>query len=255
MPGGWHNRSAKQAVENIGQYLNRYSAAAMAAGVSMLALAQPAQSEVIVTKKNLPITAYTPVTLDLNQDGIADFKFVWSGSNYDHSVKNSLNVEPLTGGQAVGTAGGSYGPYASALANGANIGPGGHFIAARNGKILLEHFYSFQSGIHSSKAQGKWDNLGPNRFLGVKFKIGGATHYGWVRITVSVTPYRGVAGTITAYAYETIANKKIEAGVSSDGAAAIQSNKKEDLEVNRGSLGMLAMGADGLELWRRENVR
>ena len=253
MPSGCE-RSVDHVGQNIHQHLNLYSAAAIAAGISMLALAQPAQSEVIVTKKNLPITAFTPVTLDLNQDGIADFKFVWSGSNYDHSVKNSLNVEPLTGGEAVGTAGGGYGPYASALARGANIGPGVNFTAARNGKILLEHFYSFQSGVHSSKAQGKWDNLGPDRFLGVKFRIGGATHYGWVRMTISVTPYRGVSGTITAYAYETIAGKKIGAGVTSDGAAAIQSNA-EDRGANQVSLGMLALGADGLEPWRRENLR
>ena len=44
MPRGWRNRSANQAVENIHQHLNLYSAAAMAAGVSMLALAQPAEA-------------------------------------------------------------------------------------------------------------------------------------------------------------------------------------------------------------------
>jgi hypothetical protein len=56
--------------------LSLYSAAAAAAGVSMLALAQPAAGEVVVTKKTIPLIGN--VSIDINSDGISDFAF------YDH---------------------------------------------------------------------------------------------------------------------------------------------------------------------------
>ena len=190
--------------------------------------------------------------IDLNKDGIADFKFSFYGMNYDHSVINSIHVDPLTGGQVVGTAAGQHGPYASALVRGANIGPSAHFVSGKNHKVLLERFYGFESGILSSSSQGKWNNLGPDRFVGVKFTIHGATHYGWVRVTLKVIPVDGVSGTVTAYAYETVPNKKIVVGISKD--AAVTSPTTSVHPGAGAALGMLASGADGLDIWRRESA-
>src|SRR5215469_15348836 len=58
-----------------------YSAAAIAAGVSALALAQPAESEVIVTRQQIKVPYWNSsgqpasVALDLNGDGVNDFYF------------------------------------------------------------------------------------------------------------------------------------------------------------------------------------
>jgi hypothetical protein len=217
--------------------------------VSLLALAQPARSEVVVTKKTIPISPFAPVMLDLNKDGIPDFKLSFSGSNYGHSVLNSIHVAALTGGQVVGTAAGPYGPYASALVRGANIGPSAHFVSGKNDKVLLARFHGVESGGLSSSTQGRWDNLGPDRFLGVKFAIHGETHYGWIRVTLNVAKVNGVSGTITAYAYETVGNKKIKVGVSTETTSASRT-RNSDTEIGA-SLGMLALGAPGLEIWRR----
>ena len=55
---------------------------------------------------------------------------------------------------------------------------------------------------------------------------------------------REISGTITAYAYETVANKPITIGSTTEMA--------DEPQAPNPSLGMLAMGTDGLTLWRRE---
>jgi hypothetical protein len=54
--------------------------------------------------------------------------------------------------------------------------------------------------------------------------------------------------TITGYAYESVANKPIKAGAA---AMATVDARVSDV-TNRPSLGMLAAGAEGMTLWRRE---
>jgi hypothetical protein len=234
--------------EDSGPQISSYVSTALAAGVSLMALAQSAQSEVIVTKKTISISPFSSVLLDLNKDGIADFKLSFTGSNYGHTVSNYINVVPLTGGEVVGSAAGKFGPYASALVRGANVGASAHFVGGMNGKVMLEHFLGIESGSLLSYTYGKWDNLGPNRFLGVKFPIHGQMHYGWIRITVNVAKVDGVSGTITAYAYETIPNKKITVGSSTDTTSDTATKAAVDAKP---SLGMLALGAPGLDIWRR----
>jgi hypothetical protein len=55
---------------------------------------------------------------------------------------------------------------------------------------------------------------------------------------------REISATITAYAYETVANKPITIGSTTEMA--------DEPKAPNPSLGMLAMGTDGLTLWRRE---
>jgi hypothetical protein len=102
---------------------------------------------------------------------------------------------------------------------------------------------------------GDWGSNQPNRYLGVKFLINGATHYGWVRLTVTTGPEQRFSATITSYAYETIAKKRITAGESSDGVDDTQAQENPvQVKTPCASLGMLALGSDGLALWRREKT-
>src|SRR5579862_9910203 len=130
MPHGWLNRSGNLAFKNIHQHLNLYSAAAMAAGVSVLALAHPAEGSVVVTKTNITVGFGSQVSIDINKDGINDFTIAGEGANYDHSFYATFAIRPLTGGKVVGGKRGPLGPYASALVKGANIGPSAHFSSS-----------------------------------------------------------------------------------------------------------------------------
>jgi hypothetical protein len=71
--------ATKAPSNNLNRQLGLYSLAAAAAGVSMLALAQPAAGEVVITRKTIPIGSL--VYLDMNHDGVADFTFYNSYSS------------------------------------------------------------------------------------------------------------------------------------------------------------------------------
>src|SRR5260370_35439347 len=127
-----------------------YSVAAAAAGVSMLALAQPAEGEVVVTRSNIPIppsyyggTQYL-VPIDLNNDGITDFSFSLYVFAY-HAFINDLHVEPKDGGAVVSSHPiGAF--YASALKPGAKIGPLAHFSSGE--RTEMEVAQGFEASSH-----------------------------------------------------------------------------------------------------------
>ncbi len=249
--------------EAIDHRLNLYSLAVAGASVSMLALSQAAEATVVITNKNIPIpncSEFFPcsVSVDLNGDGINDVK-VSLLSFYSYSGNSQhLNVTALNGGGVVGSAGGAHGPYASPLLRGAKIGASDHFSGGKDAIEVSYRQYDRSGQLSKLDLYGKWGGNHPNRFLGVKFKINGKTHFGWLRITVS-TPSPScvpdcssyMSGTITEYGYETVANKSLGAGL----AGAASADNPAQQTVNRHShpsLGMLAFGADGLSLWRRD---
>jgi hypothetical protein len=53
-----------------------------------------------------------------------------------------------------------------------------------------------------------------------------------------------LSGTITGYAYETVANQPI-------GAGQLQSRKDENDQAGAATLGMLSLGSAALPFWRR----
>jgi hypothetical protein len=191
----------------------------------------------------------SPVLVDINKDGIPDFQFSLSTLAY-HTFHANLSVKALTGGALIGGPGSrGGGPYASALVRGAKIGPLAHFSSTADHFDTIERSQGAgNSQTYHRRLYGKWGDDPANRFLGVRFKIGGATHYGWVRLTV-LTDNRTITATITGYAYETVPNKPILAGTA--GRASAAAANAEDTQPTGGTgLGMLALGADGLALWR-----
>ena len=254
---------SKPASRTLDQQMKLYSAAALAAGVGLMALALPAESEVIVTKKNIPIPIsqfdgpQNLVPISLNNDGITDFSFSLYSFAY-HSAFRILTIYPREGGAVVAkveTTGER--PLALELARGAKIGPSAVFSSDNNTEIEDSHVdFGYRSGksYYSKTFAGNWGNNAKNSYLGVKFLINGQTHYGWIRLTVTTAQKGAMSATITAYAYETVANKVIKAGIAS-GAASTAGAKAEVRSETPGhaALGMLALGAEGLPLWRRED--
>ena len=242
-------KSAQPISNKLNINVESYASVALAAGVTLLALAAPANGEVVITKKTIPIPPSTeglPVSIDLNHDGVKDFSFSLYSFAY-HSFDQTLRIAPLEGGAVVGALNSPGRSYASALIRGAKVGASAHFTS--KGSATIERAHGFDaSSKYSRHLYGNWGGNPANRYLGVKFLIGGKTHFGWVRLTVTTEP-RGFSSEITAYAYETIANKKISVGIAEATAAATQ---PQPFEQPQHSLGMLALGADGLSIWRRE---
>jgi hypothetical protein len=115
---------------------------------------------------------------------------------------------------------------------------------------MASQFVGFS--VSHTRTLGRWVNVS-DRYLGLKFKINGKFHYGWARLNVKVL--RGqfkITATLTGFAYETIPGKAIIAGATkgpddAEPAASLHSPTPEPA-----ALGMLAVGAPGLSICRRE---
>jgi hypothetical protein len=255
------NSAKKASSNNLNRQVTQYSLAAAVAGVSMLALVAPAAGEVVVTKKTIPIPLSTNdaqewVKVSMANNGVNNFSFALFGTTA--AVSQSMLVGGVKASDEF-LVGGDFYAKALALQRGAKIGPSPAFFY----EALLEATVS--AGIRYSR--GYWGGNTKNRYLGVSFPINGQTHYGWIRLTVTIDLDKNgprMTGKITGYAYETIPNKAIKAGTAAtDAGTAASATEKptatlqflENIQNQRGpSLGMLAAGAEGMPLWRREET-
>jgi len=244
--------------DSINGHLNRYALAAGAAGVGVLALAQPSQARIVYSPAHVNFSQHPPVTLDLNHDGIGDFILALGGraeSNFASQYAFVYSPRSNPGNEAIATAQGGYEP-AVALRAGSRIGPGRLF----NGEdILAAHYSHFGKGSSSTNWDGQWGNEGKglkDRYLGLKFFIKGKAHFGWARVTVT-TSGKTFTATLTGYAYETIPNKSIIAGETKgpDGKGSLERPSPASFAtptVAPAALGLLAMGSPGFSIWRRK---
>jgi hypothetical protein len=232
-------RAAARLNSKLNQNLNAYIAVAGAAGVGMLALTQAAEAKVVYTPANTVVTDGT--TIDLNNDNIPDFNFVFFNA-YHNDI---LAVAPSVKGNAIRTCG----LDACVGFLGVPVGPGGKFASNnsyfRHGVMMAAFF-----GYSHTSFGGPWANA-TNRYLGFQFRIDGQIHYGWARMSVT-DDLRSVL--LTGYAYETVPNKPILEGHTSGPEKAENLAPTELLAPasQPASLGMLARGADGLAIWRRD---
>lgn len=220
-----------------------YVAAASAAGVGVLALTQPSEAKVVFTSTHMVITGDR--FLDLNHDGVSDFRFVHYGGvmrTGSFGSRQDLSINGQGANNQIVEAG-SRGSIA-ALSSKISVGSSGKFIP--NG--FMEACLTISGATEVNN--GKWINV-KNKFLGLKFLIQGETHYGWARLTV-MRSSRGcmISALLTGYAYETMANEPLLTGRqgtidASDPMSSLPAQPP-------GTLGMLAQGTPGLSIWRRE---
>jgi hypothetical protein len=257
IPNRTREISDKRAPDSIGAGLERslasYVAAAGAAGLGLLASASVADAKIVYFPARQPIPPNSAFALDVNHDGVTDFNFTDTfGCNFDYCY-GRLSVIPVAGNAVEGKLGFLGTRLASALNAGAQIGPAAQF----SGQLMART---------SMGSTGQWLNV-TNRYLGLKFRINGQTHFGWARLTVQVRSAR-VSAALTGYAYETVPNMPILAGKTSGADDAATSSNLATPEYSRASaflsrsvpdtpvpvsLGMLALGARGLPLWRRNS--
>lgn len=244
-PRASRNRTPVSLSHRLDPKLLGYAAAASAAGVAILALAQPSQAEIVFTPTHQMIPMRGTLELDLNHDGITDFTIhnIIGSCGSPRALECSqytlqaLDVDgnSAMNGALVGTR------WASALSAGKRVGPGGKFTAVGS----MEQCHTlFGEPAYSS---GPWINV-QNRYLGLAFIIEGHTHYGWARVSVTIKPgdCRPTSAVLTGYAYETVPGKPIATGKRSSTAEV------SAVERPQATLGLLAQGCVGLDAWRRD---
>jgi|HubBroStandDraft_1064217.scaffolds.fasta_scaffold306592_1 hypothetical protein len=207
----------------LNQRLLAYTAAAGAAGVSVLAMTQSADAKVVYTPANRSIVSGS--RLDLNSDGIPDYDF--------HS---NLEICGTCGYFDVGAIKfNKVMSHAQPLAAGISVGPGGKFNAG-GGEML---FACTCSG--NPYTGGPWNGI-QNEYMGFEFNIKGAAHFGWARF--SVTDKGAI--TLTGYAYETISLEPIvtgDTGSNNDDEDSVDQKKPAAASPQASGLGELALGA------------
>jgi hypothetical protein len=238
--------SGPRKTANLSELTNRqlrmYAIAAGAAGVSVLALASPTLAKIVYTPTHHKIGPNNHYTLDLNHDRLGDFKILNAyGCNFDYCYDYVSAVPARRGNHVEGNGGTQFVPHcAYALKSGSPI----------NGSQPF-------SGIWMARLPSQfcdWFNVN-DRYLGFKFQIGAKTHYGWARLNARLQGSK-ITLVLTGYAYETVAGKAIKAGQTKE---VVDDRTNEDFGFGAtpdtpqpASLGMLAMGSQGLSVWRRE---
>jgi len=221
-----------QLAESLNKRLNAYALAATATGVGALALAQPAEAKIIYTHAHRVISVGQVAKLDLNHDGIADFRIAntygaQGGELVDLGVINVNRSNKIWGYKHANQNG-----YASALSAGVRVGSSQQgFNQTHNGMAAI---------TSGGSSWGPWHGA-QNRYLGLKFIIKRQVHYGWARLTVTkIFPF---SAKLTGYAYETIPNKPIVTG---------KTKGPDVITLEPASLGRLAEGASGVSAWREK---
>jgi hypothetical protein len=237
------------------QQLSMYAIAAAAAGVGILALVQPSEAKIVYTPAKKTILDRVALNLDLNHDGVVDFYFYLYETIFRAARppspfgSASLRVSPKHAGNRV-LDGATYHQRitASALPAGAHIGPKRKFSP---GKHLMAATHYGCSTTCNGNSNGPWKDA-KDRYLGLKFKIGGKVHYGWARLTVHAHWGDSIQARLSGYAYETIPGKAIIAGATKGPDNAEPTTALSSHPPEAATLGALALGVPGLSIWRRK---
>jgi len=255
-------KPASSLPESLNQKLNMYALSATTAGVSLLALAQPSEAKIVYTPADYVILRHSSFDLDLNHDGKVDFEInQTSGCTTDGGFGGFCRSRLYAyvpyyqdrGNAVVGQ--GQWPFHAYALKAGASISP-----AQPVGASAL--YFRSRSSRGVGICTGSWTNA-RNRYLGLKFVIAGRIHFGWARLSATCKLGSKVSGILTGYAYETIPDKPIRAGQTSDvedpvlgpdpadgdGSGAFLTDPET---TESDSLNTLALGAQGVTLGRRK---
>jgi hypothetical protein len=217
----------------------------------VLALAHSAEAKIVYTATNVRLITGQNVYLDLNHDGTNDFYFVGQQSEKTSSGFAFLAISPEPGPKrnAVLTVQSNGNQCAAELPAGEQVGAGRPFKA----KSLAMFFRSW--GWTGGTSRCGWAKKPGPHYLGLMFRVKGTIHYGWARVKVASYPH--YSATLTGYAYETIANKSIITGKTKgpDDASVEAPNASQIAPTDTpATLGMLALGAPTLSVWRREKL-
>jgi len=253
------NRGSVSLNHILDKKLLGYAAAASAAGVSIMAMAQPSHAEIVYTPTHEAVKIRGTLALDLNGDGMTDFTFRNNLSSCGSQPPARLATQPPECSQHAFADLSIHPAGTNAVVAGNPINsrvwdsalPMGKIVGsqAKFSKYGSMEFCATNNG-RSTYITGPWANV-KNLFVGLQFSIDGQTHYGWARLSVTVKniPRQvcATAAVLTGYAYETEPGKPILTGKTSG------KDEVSGTAPAGATLGILATGSARLDAWRRKD--
>jgi hypothetical protein len=109
----------------------------------------------------------------------------------------------------------AYGSYVAALNQGVSINASANFQSFGFLRYMAKFTSFYTGGSTYMYTKGNWTGSHTDKYIGLRFKIGSNTHYGWVRLDASIgIPYApgNWSVTIKDFAYESTPNTGILAG-------------------------------------------
>lgn len=234
--------------ESFEKRLRDYALGAGAVAAGLVTFSPPAAAKVVVIPAHVTLE-FGSAPFPISFEGTTEFTVANSGGGGYKTHWDLVDVSP--GSQAEEEIERN---QLAALEKGAEIGPAQRF-GARTGSLAFAWSASADS---SRRTSGPFANTA-NRFLGLRFRLNGEVHYGWVAVSKVSANYGEVVATLTGYAYETEPNTPIYAGLRSDGPP-------ESLQLREGGMapdttqlqlatpGVLALGSLGLDAWRKRKT-
>lgn len=180
-----------------------------------------ASAQVVYTDVNpdavLTAAGTAQFVVDFNGDVVADIAFLAFAGGYTTSDFGGYQATVNYVGAAA-----AFPPSAAAtnawigaaantpdnLTNGSAVGAGGAFLTGQgNLRLAFDVVYPASTSYNFTDTVGNF--AGAEGYVGVRFDIAGAAHYGWVRVEVSSD---ATTMTIKDYAYNATAGTAINAG-------------------------------------------
>lgn len=274
--------------EPLNQRLSAYALAAGAAGVAALACTVPADAAPVCGSPLAQILSTG--TFPLNPTGqfappfnVAQTTYSYVGSttsvnnslwwNRGFFVANSAAAKVLLGPKNL----------PADVTPGAEIGPGGQFGKGSSYGLMFTYGKADPGSGTLLKHRGNFNLLHTN-YIGFQFSQSGKVHYGWARLAVTfrnTAQFKHTVLHILAFGYESTPNAAIAAGscsaaeqANSDGPqnaghdiakngspTAMAASERvvgdsdthnaSSLDFRGASLGMLAVGSEGIPKWRK----
>jgi hypothetical protein len=239
--------------EGLERRLFNYALAAGAAGVGLLAMAPPANANIIFTTAfDTTLGNGSSLAMDLNADGSTDLTLndtsirTFTFASFDRKYA-FLEASGAVAGQLSHY---GYNFLASALNAGHLIGPSLQFHASG---LRDELVYGFTSLVlNYTGGKGNWRKVGSNvdKDLGFRFTAADGVHYGWAELDVTDSGAH-ITAQLKGVAYESCAGQSITAGATSGGASCAPPPAPEP---GPATLTLLAMGWAGLGFWRKKKA-
>ncbi len=143
--------------------------------------------------------------IDLNKDNITDFKiglntFSYFSTTFYTYYYSSMTMRRVMNDNRVM----AFDDFVTKLSENMYIGPNGQWDDVA---VFCEGTGSY----FDVTTRGNWTEDAYKKFIGIKFKISGEDHYGWIRASVHSTMYNMVV-TVHDWAYEDEPGVSIKAG-------------------------------------------